>query len=48
MLEFALKPWHLIVLFLAYQINREQQLAIDYLYAENQVLREKMGKKRIV
>ena len=25
MLEFILRPWHLIVLFLASQLNREQQ-----------------------
>jgi len=36
MLEFILKPWHLVVLFLASQINREQQRAIEYLHVENQ------------
>ena len=29
-------------------VNREQQRAIDYLRTENQVLREKIGKKRIM
>jgi hypothetical protein len=43
-LEFILKPWHLIVLFLAPQINREQQRTIEYLHVENQVLREKKGR----
>jgi len=48
MLEFILKPWHLIVLFLASQLNREQERIIEYLQVENQVLREKLGKKRIL
>ncbi len=48
MLEFILKPWHLITLFLASHLNREQQRVIEYLQAENQVLREKLGKKRIL
>ena len=48
MLEFLLKPWHLIVLYLAAHLNSEQQRIIEYLQAENQVLREKLGKKRIL
>jgi len=48
MLEFILKPWHLIVLYLASHLNREQQRVIEYLQEENQVLREKLGKKRIL
>ena len=48
MLEFILRPWHLIGLFLAAQINREQQRGIEYLQVENQVLREKLGKKRVL
>jgi len=48
MLEFILKPWHLIVLFLASQLGREQQRVIEYLQVENEVLREKLGKKRIL
>lgn len=48
MLEFILKPWHLIVLFLASHLNREQQRAIEYLQVENQILREKLGKGRIL
>jgi hypothetical protein len=43
MLEFILKPWHLVVLFLASQSNREQQRAIEYLHVENQVLRGKLS-----
>jgi len=48
MLEFVLKPWHLLVLFVASQLNREQQRIIEYLQVENQVLREKLGKGRIL
>ena len=44
MLEFILRPWHLVVMFLASYINREQNLVIEYLLVENQVLREKLGK----
>lgn len=48
MLEFILRPWHLIVLFMASQLNLEQQRIIKYLQVENQVLREKLGKSRIL
>jgi hypothetical protein len=40
MLEFVLKPWHLVVLCVASYLNREQQRIIEYLEVENQVLRE--------
>ena len=42
------QPWHLLVLILAGWINRRQQDAIDYLLTENRILREKLGKKRIL
>ena len=45
MLEFILRPWHVVVLFLASRLNQEQQRAIEYLQAENEVLREKLGTK---
>ena len=48
MLEFILEPWHLIVMYVAAWVNREQQEIIEYLRSENQVLREKLGKKRIL
>jgi hypothetical protein len=48
MLEFILRPWRLIVLFLASHLNREQQRIIEYLQVENQVLQEKLGKGRIL
>ncbi len=48
MLDFILKPWHLVVLFLASHLHREQERVIEYLQIENEVLREKLGKKRIL
>ena len=47
-MSFLLQPWHLLVLSLAGWVNRQQQKAIAYLRTENQVLREKLGKKRIL
>ncbi len=35
-------------MILAGWVNREQQETIEYLRTENQVLREKLGKKRIL
>ena len=43
-----LQSWHLMVTVLASLVNREQQKTIEYLRTENQVLREKIGKKRIM
>ena len=44
----VLKPWNLMVTIMAGLVNREQQQTIEYLRTENQVLREKLGKKRIM
>ncbi len=46
-MDFILQPWHLLLTTLAGLINREQQEVIEYLRAENQVLKEAHGKKRI-
>jgi hypothetical protein len=43
-----LQPWQLLVLILAGWISRQQQDAIEYLLTGNQVLREKLGKKRVL
>jgi hypothetical protein len=48
LMEFILQSWQLYFLILASWINREQQEVIEYLRAENQVLKEKLGKKRIL
>src|SRR5512137_1125438 len=42
------QPWHLLLLILAGWINRRQQDAIEYLLTENRVLRERLGKNRIL
>ena len=47
-MSILLQPWHLLVLSVAGWINREQQKVVAYLWTENQVLREKLGKKRIL
>ena len=47
-MSFVLQPWQLLLLALAGWINRRQQQKIDYLITENQVLKEKLGKKRIL
>jgi transposase InsO family protein len=47
-MPFTLKPWQLLLMILAGWINRRQQAAIEYLRIENQVLREKLGKRRIL
>ena len=47
-MSFLLQPWHLMFFVFAGWANRQQQEVIEYLRTENQVLREKLGKKRIL
>ena len=47
-MHFVLQPLQLYLVILAGWINREQQEVIEYLRTENQVLKEKLGKKRIL
>src|SRR5688572_15825190 len=47
-MSFVLRPWHLLSIAFAGWINQDQQQVIEYLRAENQVLKEKLGKKRIL
>ena len=42
------QPWQLLLLIFAGWMNRQQQDAIEYLLTENHILREKLGKKRIL
>ncbi len=44
----VLNPWQLYIGILAGWINRQQQEVIDYLRTENQVLKEKLGAKRVL
>ena len=41
-------PWIFFLTMLAGWVNRHQQAMIDYLHEENHILREKVGKKRII
>src|SRR5271169_1954066 len=47
-MNFILQPWQFYFLILAGWVNRQQQQVIEYLRTENQVLREKLGKRRIL
>ena len=47
-MSFVLQPWQLCVAIIAGWIQRRQQEAIEYLRAENRVLRETHGSKRIL
>ena len=47
-MNFVLQPWQLLLLILAGWINRQQQQVIDYLRTENQILKEKLGKRHIL
>lgn len=47
-MSFIFQPWQLYFLILAGWVNRRQQQAIEYLRTENRVLREKLGRKRIL
>ncbi len=40
-MNLVLQPWHLVTIFLASWINRQQQEVIEYLRTENAVLKEK-------
>jgi putative transposase len=47
-MQFVLQPLQLYLVILAGWINQQQQEVIEYLRTENQVLKEKLGKKRIL
>ena len=47
-MKLILQPWQLMLIILASWVNRQQQEIIEYLRAENAVLKEKLGKKRIL
>ena len=47
-MNLILQPWQLFCRILAGWINRQQQDVIEYLRTENQVLKEKLGKGRIL
>jgi len=43
-----LHPWQLLIVALAGWLNRQQQAVVEYLRTENQVLKEKLGKRRVL
>ena len=47
-MAFLLQPWQFYFIIIAGWVNRQQQELIEYLRTENQVLKEKLGKKRIL
>ena len=47
-MKFVLQPWQLLFIVLAAWVNRQQQTMIEYLRTENGVLREQLGKQRIL
>jgi hypothetical protein len=47
-MNFVLQPWQLLVAILAGWVNRQQQAVIDFQRTEMQILREHVGKKRIL
>ena len=42
------RPWTVLLIMLAGWMNRHQQDIIEYLIEENKILREKLGKRRII
>ncbi|MDB4445918.1 hypothetical protein N9181_01415 [bacterium] len=47
-MKFILQPWQLMLIILASWVNRQQEEVIEYIRSENAVLKEKLGKKRIL
>jgi putative transposase len=47
-MNFVLQPWQLLLAILAGWSNRQQQEVIEYHRTENQILKEKLGKRRIL
>ena len=47
-MNLVFHPWQFLAAILAGWVNREQHQLIDYLRTENQVLKEKLGKGRIL
>ena len=47
-MDFVLQPWQLYFVILVGWVQRQQKEVINYLIAENQVLKEQIGKKRIL
>jgi hypothetical protein len=48
LVTFVLQPWQLLLAILAGWVNQQQQDVIEYLPTEKQILKEKLGKRRIL
>ena len=47
-MSFVLHPWQLLLMILAGWVNQQQQQIIDFQRTEIDVLKEKVGKKRLI
>jgi putative transposase len=47
-MSLVLYPWHLLLVILAGWVNQQQQQIIEFQRTEIDVLKEKLGKKRIL
>ena len=47
-MSFLLQPLQVVLAVLSESIRNEQQKVIEYLQVENQILREKLGGKRVL
>jgi hypothetical protein len=47
-MSFILHPWQLLLVILAGWVNQQQQQIIDFQRTEIDVLKEKLGKRRII
>ena len=47
-MAFVLEPWQFCLVILAGWVHRQQQEVIEYVRTENQVLKEKLGTKRVL
>src|SRR3990172_12642579 len=47
-MSFILYPWQLLLVVLAGWVNQQQQQIIDFQRTEIEVLKEKLGKRRII
>jgi len=47
-MSFILHPWQLLLVLLAGWINQQQQQIIEFQRTEIEVLKEKLGRKRII
>ena len=47
-MSFILHPWQLLLVILAGWVNQQQQQIIEFQRTEIEVLKEKLGKKRII